>query len=178
MPALYLDMDGVLADFKTQAQLKIDPAIEDITGEFTESQWQKFQQHPRWFMELPEMPLARLLMDVSMTFQTQLGWDLRILTAVPQNNRYPWAFYDKVEWMRSRWPQIPVFFGPYAQDKQLHSLSGDILVDDKIANCEQWQARGGTALHHSDRDQGMQAIQDLIRLFRRQGGDPEIVFGQ
>jgi hypothetical protein len=68
------------------------------------------------------------------------------LTAVPHYNDVHWAFWDKMLWAQERYPDIPVHFGPYSQDKQKHCQPGDILVDDRPDNCENWIRVGGVAV--------------------------------
>jgi hypothetical protein len=42
-----------------------------------------------------------------------------------------------------RFERIPVLFGPYSFDKYKHCTPGDILIDDRTSNCEEWRAAGG-----------------------------------
>ena len=67
-------------------------------------------------------------------------------------NDMPWAQYDKVLWVQDHFPDIAVHFGPYSHDKQHHCRPGDILVDDRLTNCIEWRAVGGTAYHVANRD--------------------------
>jgi len=176
MPALYIDMDGVLADFPAWA-LSQDPTFTDITTPLTPDQQQLIASNPRVFRDLEEMPRARSLMNVALHFYTELQWDVSILTAVPREPHMPWAFQDKMDWMRARWPLYPVRFGPYAEDKQRHCTPGDILIDDKLSNCEQWQAQGGWAIHYQAGDAGgdceAQLAQRLEQLIRDRNQDLE-----
>ncbi len=72
------------------------------------------------------------------------------MTAVPKGNDIQYAFFDKVEWAQKYFPGVPVFFGPYSKDKYQHCKVGDILIDDRISNIEEWRAAGGLAIHHVD----------------------------
>ena len=38
--------------------------------------------------------------------------------------------------------------GPFFRDKQNWCKPGDILIDDKWTNIEQWYAKGGIAIFH------------------------------
>jgi hypothetical protein len=57
-----------------------------------------------------------------------------------------------MSWAREHFPDIPVHFGPYSEDKQDHTLPGDILVDDRGSNCVEWESRGGIAVHVTNND--------------------------
>ena len=39
-------------------------------------------------------------------------------------------------------------FGPYSKDKWQHCNAGDILIDDRQSNIDEWRAAGGIAIHH------------------------------
>ena len=51
--------------------------------------------------------------------------------------------WDKVCWAQEHFPGIPVFLGPYSQDKWQHCRPGDILIDDRTSNCTEWENAGG-----------------------------------
>ena len=76
--------------------------------------------------------------------------DVRFLTAIPRQNDVPWVFHDKLNWINTRWADIPVFFGPYSNDKHVHCKSpDDVLIDDRPSNIEEWRAAGGKAILHT-----------------------------
>jgi 5'(3')-deoxyribonucleotidase len=151
----YLDMDGVIADWDTGAELFLGIPFRSAalaTGyKLTKDEWNRLRNHGRIFRTLPIMAQADQLVALARQYRDQLGWDLLFLTAIPHGNDVPWAFSDKVMWAQEHFPDIPVHFGPYAVDKQAHCQAGDILVDDRQDNCERWRAAGGTAFKVSDR---------------------------
>jgi hypothetical protein len=78
----------------------------------------------------------------------------------------PDAFSDKVLWAQEHFPDIEVHFGPYAVDKYRHCQLGDILVDDRLSNCESWTQAGGKAFKVNGRTLGeaIEAVrEDLVR---------------
>jgi hypothetical protein len=77
---------------------------------------------------------------------------LYFLTALPHNNDLPFAAYDKVLWAQYYFPGIPVFIGPYSEDKQQRCCPGDVLIDDRAVNCKQWIAAGGLAHQYKSWD--------------------------
>ena len=52
-------------------------------------------------------------------------------------------------------------FGPYSKDKHQHCEPGDILIDDRSSNIEEWRAVGGIAIHHVDFDATITALDSL-----------------
>jgi hypothetical protein len=142
---IYLDMDGVVADFRSYATGKIGlqhPAVGDL---YPDQDWQRLRDNPHLFAQLPIMARANELVNIARNYRDQLGWELMFLTAIPHNNDLPWAFHDKAEWARLHFTDIAVHFGPYSSDKHLHCSLGDILVDDRLANCRDWESAGGIA---------------------------------
>jgi 5'(3')-deoxyribonucleotidase len=151
MPTIYLDMDGVLADFNTGARKYLnateqDEAEAEANGRWPERSWGRLVEAPNFYRHLPKMPQADLLMLKALRFQDALGWRLRVLTAIPQKNEVPDVFQDKIEWMMEYYPGVVCHFGPYSHDKHRHCKPGDILVDDRASNCEEWRAAGGHAV--------------------------------
>ena len=179
MPVIYLDMDGVLADFNTAARHflganKADQAEADRAGRWPESQWRKLVEVPNFYRHLPKMPQADELVALAYRFNRELGWDLRILTAIPTKNEVPDVFQDKFDWMAEHYPGIRVCFGPYSYDKQRHARPGDILVDDRTTNCNEWRTAGGLAVqvkadYSASLAELTQILEDKLSLQRLRG---------
>ena len=147
MKTVYLDMDGVVADWNLAAQQILGHHL-DSNGRWPDADWQQMVKHQRFYRDLPLMPQARWFVSEVHYLAECRGYDVRFLTAVPHNNDFPWAFSDKMAWVQEQFPTIPVWFGPYSDDKQMRSEPGEILIDDRAVNCEQWRARGGWAIQY------------------------------
>lgn len=156
MPQIFVDMDGVVADFNHGAARAINASNDVLqqaldAGHWDHASWKHIvKYHPRIFRDLPKMPKADLMMGIAIKFRDEFLWDLRMLTAVPKGNDVPDAFGDKIYWMSQHYPGIPVWFGPYSQDKKDHCKPGDILIDDRKDNCENWRSAGGVAIRVTD----------------------------
>jgi 5'(3')-deoxyribonucleotidase len=163
MQTIYLDMDGVVADFDAEAS-KIIGRSHSANERWPDHDWIKLRAFPRFYRDLPLMPDARRLVATVLDLADQTNRDVRFLTAVPQDNDFPWAFQDKVTWKQRHFGDIPIWFGPYSHDKQLWARPGDILIDDRRSNIEQWQAAGGHGiLHHGDVDQSLDQLRTIIQ---------------
>ena len=159
MTTLYLDMDGVVADFNEYAHRTLGvPASQGI---YPDNVWQKLAANPRLYRDLIPITYAGELVATCFNFAQRKQYGFMFLTAVPKGNDVPWAFYDKVEWARKYFPNIPVMFGPYSKDKHQHCEPGDILIDDRSSNIEEWRAAGGIAIHHVDFDATIAALDSL-----------------
>jgi 5'(3')-deoxyribonucleotidase len=168
-PTIYIDMDGVVADFDAEARrlLKRNNTDDASSNErWPEHEWQRLRDHEHLYRHLPKTSYADRIMTLARQFRDNLGWNLYMLTAIPRNNDMPHCFHDKIRWMADHYPDVTVFFGPFSHDKQHHCRVGDILVDDRTSNIEEWQARGGQAVKVSTRD-AEPALEQLTALYTR-----------
>jgi 5'(3')-deoxyribonucleotidase len=167
MPTIYLDMDGVLADFNTAARQFLRATVADErdaekNGRWPAQSWQKLIDVPNFYRHLPKTSMADDLVALARRFRDELGWELRILTAIPTKNEVPDVFQDKFDWIAEHYPDIRICFGPYSYDKFKHARPGDILVDDRSSNCSEWAEAGGTAVRviSTDYDLALTQLQD------------------
>ena len=139
-------MDGVVADFDEYAfrTLGVPPS----QGIYPDIIWQQLARNPRIYRDLIPTPYAQTLFKECVNFCLKKGYEWAFLTAVPKGNDVKYAFHDKVEWVQKYFPFTPVFFGPYSKDKHQHCQSGDILIDDRTSNIEEWRAAGGVGILH------------------------------
>ena len=148
MTTVYIDMDGVVADFDGYVQRQL--GIKSQPGfRFTQTDWHNIRQHnKRIYSILPVLPNAYTLISELKQLRDQRDVDLRFLTAVPKENDLGWSFWDKMEWACKYFPGIPVWFGPYSNNKAHHYKPGDILIDDRVSNIEDWESVGGKAIQY------------------------------
>lgn len=185
-PTIYLDMDGVVADW--------DAGVSRITGQLppqhthTRDQpgdystwgyqhWPVIRLHPRIYRDLPLVRGCGTLVNLARQLRDQWNYNLLFLTAVPRNNDFPWAFSDKVYWANQHFPDIPVHFGPYSRDKHQHCRNpGDILIDDRWSNVEEWRRAGGTAVHiiTNQLNPAVEFLEDLLSQHQREAPAQEI----
>lgn len=144
-PTLYLDMDGVLADFDAGAEAAIGTTNtykwEWIHG--TPAFWAKLNQDPEFFFNLPPMPDAMLL------FGSVRHLDPVVLTALPKKNA------TDVADQKRRW--VDKYLGDdirvvtcLTSEKPDYCSLYDILIDDRNINAAAWVERGGRYVLHTD----------------------------
>lgn len=153
---LYLDCDGVLADFDAGAKaiLGLPPkAYMDRhgIGRF----WQQLARAPDFYGSLPLMPGAMRL------FEAVKHLDPIILTGLPRGN---WAADQKVRWAADHFPGTRIIT-VMAVDKRNHCTAGDVLVDDTLKHRHLWEGAGGIFIHYRDADQ---ALAELAGYFPMQ----------
>jgi len=166
MPTLYLDMDGVIADFDGFAEQVLGPRSDLGNSEkWPPEQWRQLAKIKNLYLGLPKMPQADQMVELCRRFRDELGWDLYLLTATPKGNDIPDSFHDKVLWTQIYYPDLRVRFGPYSHNKADHYCEGDVLIDDRTSNCDAWLARGGQVIRVK-KNQYSQALKELELLFR------------
>ena len=136
---LYLDADGVLADFDkgATAVLGLHPRAYEKRhglGRF----WQKLATAPDFYFGLPLMPDAMALFDAVKHLHPV------ILTGLPRGN---WAADQKVRWAAQYFPGTKIIT-TMARDKRDHAKQGDVLVDDQERHRHRWEEVGGIFIHH------------------------------
>lgn len=143
-PRLFLDCDGVLADFDAGARrlLGSDPATFTARhgkGEF----WKRLARAKDFYAKLPKMADADLLFDAVRHLRPT------ILTGLPIGN---WAAPQKVRWAAEHFPGVPIITC-MARDKHRHMEGADVLVDDSERHKAAWEQAGGIyVLHRSARE--------------------------
>lgn len=153
MRQLYLDCDGVLADFDAGATqvLGLPPrAFEERFGK--KRFWAKLATTPDFYAELPLMPGAREL------FAAVRHLDPIILTGLPLGR---WAAPQKVRWAAEHFPGTRIITC-LARDKRNHAREGDVLVDDTLRYKHLWEEAGGIFVHHRAVPESLAALADLF----------------
>lgn len=138
---LFLDCDGVLADFDTAATklLGLPPkAFQDKfgLGRF----WARLAQAPAFYAALPLMP------DAMELFEAVRPLNPVILTGCPRGG---WAETQKEAWVAKHFPGTRVIT-TMAVRKREHCTPGDVLVDDTLKYRGLWESAGGTFIHHKN----------------------------
>jgi hypothetical protein len=143
---IFLDMDDVVADWHTSAQEFLRMRWDKENERIPQEDWDKIKMNSRFYRDLPLKENANDLVDYCRNaVATGKADELRFLSALPRNNDMTWAVWDKVLWAQEHFPGIPVFIGPYSYDKWHHCKPGDILIDDRTSNCDEWVRAGGLA---------------------------------
>lgn len=149
MGQLYLDCDGVLADFDRGASAVLGMMPRQFERQYGLAEfWRRLTCSPDFYATLPIMPDAQILFDAVRHL------DPIILTGCPRGD---WAAPQKVRWAASHFPGTPIITC-MAADKRRHSEPGDILVDDTLKHRHLWVKAGGIFVHH------VAAASTIVRL--------------
>lgn len=151
-PHLFLDCDGVLADFDAGARklLGMSPAAFEAKhgkGEF----WKRLARAPDFYGTLEEMPDAQRL------FRAVEHLKPTILTGLPLGK---WAAPQKERWAAKHFPGVPIIT-TMARDKHLHMERGDVLVDDRENHRGLWENAGGIFVHHRNAEETLGKLKPI-----------------
>jgi len=136
---LYLDCDGVLADFERGAAAVLGaPPREYVERVGMHSFWKRLANAPDFYARLPLMPDAHTLFEAARPLSPI------ILTGLPAGN---WAAEQKVRWAAEHFPGTPIITC-MAADKRDYCSPGDVLVDDTLKHRHLWEGAGGIFIHH------------------------------
>jgi hypothetical protein len=141
-PRLYLDLDGVMADFDAHF-----PSVFglDHKSMADDAMWERINSHESYFLDMPPCPGAvEFFGDIS--FLKPI-----ILTACPKSN-YAHVAQQKRQWVhRHLCPSLTVLPVMGGRNKWLFMHQpGDLLIDDFAKNLVPWTKAGGVSLLHTD----------------------------
>jgi hypothetical protein len=149
---IYLDCDGVLADFERGATevFGMPPKVfEDRFG--LRTFWARLASAPDFFGGLELLP------DAMRLFEAVREREPVILTGLP---RGAWAEPQKRRWAARHFPGTEVITTTAALKRE-HCHPGDALVDDNDRFRHLWEREGGVFIHHRD---AASSIAELRRL--------------
>ena len=148
-PRLFLDADGVLADFDhgVQQLLGMKPKAY-IARHGRGAFWKRLANAKNFYGSLPQMPDAQIL------FGAVKHLSPTILTGLPLGR---WAAPQKVEWAAEHFPGVPIITC-MAADKHKHMHRGDVLVDDREKHRAAYEAAGVVFVHHSNAEDSLRQL--------------------
>lgn len=135
-PQLFVDMDGVLADFDRGYALHFGA---HGGKEADNVDWAKVAAIPHFYRDLPPMP------DLGELWTGIARYSPTVLTGVPSS--VPEARDNKLEWIHKHLGNVPVITCK-SKDKCTYGSPGDILIDDWEKYKHLWVAMGGRWITH------------------------------
>jgi hypothetical protein len=136
---IFLDCDGVLADFDRGAETILGLAPNAFEAQHGSAAfWRKLASADNFFDSLE--PMA----DADELYAAVRHKAPIILTGLPLGK---WAEPQKRRWAERHFPGVPVIT-TLAALKHEHRHPGDVLVDDRDKHRHLWEANGGVFIHH------------------------------
>lgn len=154
MVQVFLDCDGVLADFDKLAEqiFGMNPRkFEDTYG--SKEFWKRLRNHENFFGTLDLMP------DAMGLYNAVKHLNPIILTGAPMGN---WSEAQKLGWGAKHFPTTKMIVVSPSRDKFKHMINpGDILVDDLTKYQHIWIENGGIFVHHTSANSSIKMLKDL-----------------
>ena len=152
-PRLFLDADGVLADFDEGARRLLGMTPRQYEAKHGRGAfWKRLATAKSFYGRLPQMPDAQLL------FEGVRHLKPTILTGLPLGN---WAAPQKVEWAAEHFPGVPIITC-MARDKHKHMRPGDVLVDDRENHRAAYEAAGVIFVHHKSAEASLRQLATIF----------------
>ncbi|SVB43238.1 uncharacterized protein METZ01_LOCUS196092 [marine metagenome] len=155
---IFVDMDGVLADFLTGCSAMIgQPLTNDAKGHSEYDKRKPELTNKRLFRNLP--PMVDMYELIAYIKHTHLPWE--ILSAAGSVNR-ELVVYDKVKWIGQYVdPSIVVTCTFNGRQKAMFAKSGSVLIDDVKANIDAWEEAGGIGILHVSAEDTINTLKAL-----------------
>src|SRR5690606_24820457 len=152
---IYLDCDGVLADFAKGAEAVLGMPSRRFEQRFgLKAFWGRIASAPDFFDTLEPMP------DAMELYAAVRHLDPVILTGLP---RGAWAEPQKRRWAAKHFPELKMITTSAALKRE-HCQPGDILVDDTDRYRHLWENAGGVFVHHTDAPSTIKALKKMGML--------------
>jgi hypothetical protein len=148
MNQIFLDCDGVLADFDLAAeQLFLQNSRDAEAALGTKAFWGQISGCRSFYGDLPLLP------DAMHLYEAVAHLSPIILTGCPAGG---WAEPQKVEWAARHFPGVEIITCRSRDKSRFLRGRGDIL---KYRNL--WEEAGGIFIHHQSADQSIQHLAKL-----------------
>lgn len=165
---LYIDMDGVLADFDNAFVSTF--GVDHRTGMGKKEMWKHVHSHPNFFLSLPLIKGAKALVQYAGDLWEACRLDqVHVLTACP-SSAYDRVALQKIAWVRKHFDlwhthqagQVMPVMGSENKPLFMHQ-PGDILIDDWGKNIAAWEAHGGKGIKFENAEQAIAELRSAIK---------------
>jgi hypothetical protein len=143
---IYLDMDGVIADFnkKYKEMFSVEPKVAEKDKKF-EPFFNEFIAKES-FAKLELMPDAINLMN----YLRNTGIPIEILSSTSSERRDAQIRPQKMKWLKDHQIEFPVILVQGAHLKQKYATPDSLLIDDTSKNIDEWRRAGGIGILYTD----------------------------
>lgn len=149
MPQIFLDCDGVLADFDRAARELLGMCPRRYEDKFGgKAFWDAIYRHGQFFSTLPLMADAKDLYDGVKHLEPV------ILTGCPRGD---WSQRQKAQWIEENFPGVPKIMCR-SVDKRDHGKPGDVLIDDWPQHRPRWLEMGGIWISHTSAEESLSML--------------------
>lgn len=150
---IFVDMDGCLCDFlKRYRELypERDHPSNNKEKEFNRENFKNFVETEQ-FRNLDPMPDFHQGRSFLETINDDYNgvFPISILGSIGYIDYMETMVDQKMDWLRKNDIWFPAIFVPGKKYKKSYAGPGRLLIDDTLINCQEWEAKGGIAIHHT-----------------------------
>ena len=143
LPEIYCDLDEVLVDFMRGADAAVGGNFVKMDKD---ERWNKVNQTKGFWPNLGWKPNAKRLHDFIIRYNPH------VLSAY--TGRDPTSKVGKMKWLKKntgfKRANIHLVLRSQKKDYATTDDKPNVLIDDYIRNIREWEAKGGTGVHHTD----------------------------
>ncbi len=147
---LFVDMDGVLADFDSHHGavfgFRSDKLLDNVD-------WAAVDRLKDFYLNIPPMPDLNVLWDFISPLSPIVLTGVPAAVGVAGDNKRAWV-------RRHLGAHVEVRCCP-SKEKFLHARAGDILIDDWEKYRHLWEAKGGRWITHTSAENTIDALKRL-----------------
>ena len=161
---IYLDMDGVLADFdrgvRELCHMEPQPQNGKRDAKIDDLMWDAIRKVEHYYDKLELMPGAKEMFDV---IYGKYGDQCEILTGIPRMERgILTAGEDKIAWVRRELSEdVKVNIVLRKEKIQYCKGSDSVLIDDRAKTIRDWQEAGGIGILHTAPEDTISQLRSL-----------------
>lgn len=156
---IYIDMDGVVADFKSL--IVETTGVDKTTPEF----WKELSEMQSPYYWLPTLEGSKKAVNKIKKLAKEFGLTKpQFLTSLPIiTGNLATSHRDKVEWVFDNIGEYQVnVVHDWRLKKNFIFSPYDILIDDSERNCKDWKEAGGIAILHESWDKTILELKRLL----------------
>lgn len=158
MNKLYLDLDGVFADFNYAVKELLGKSPGEVDKKIL---WKTIQEVPHFYLNLRLMDNAKEYFDYIYERSTL---PIEILTALPSpSKKLRTSANDKIKWVNDN--LTPFIITNCVSNWRMKSgfcrSNVDILIDDQEKNIVMWTEAGGIGILHNNFDETIRKLKEI-----------------
>ena len=143
LPRIYCDLDQVLVNFMKGADAAVGGSFVTTNKE---ARWNAVNQTKGFWSNLEWMPSSKRL------YQLIIKYNPYVLSAYTGHD--PTSKIGKMKWLKKNTKfkrgNIHLVLRSQKKDYATTDDKPNVLVDDYIKNINEWEAKGGIGVHHTD----------------------------
>lgn len=154
-PKIFVDLDGVLADFDKGFKdfAKMSPL--DYQEKYGKPAfWKLLSRKEHFYRDLDWMPDGQELWNYIKQYNPT------VLTAPAEESTMPYCKKDKKYWVKKHLgPNVKIIID---SNKENYADEDYILIDDREKNINQWTAAGGVGIKHTSATDTVKKLQRFL----------------